>query len=84
MTWFKYTLTSEHCIICHFVDYLYLGTYIVQCINVDILCVFCLYELYKYWVAMNCPKTVTCTTVRCKQVLIFAMKVRLDSNLISA
>ena len=37
MVWTIYTLTCEHCMICQFDDYLYLCTYIVQCINVSIL-----------------------------------------------
>ena len=37
MTWTKYILTCKHCMICQFDDYLYLCTYIAQCINVSIL-----------------------------------------------
>ena len=37
MTWTIYILTCEHCMICQFDDYLYICTYIAQCINVSIL-----------------------------------------------
>ena len=41
--WTIYTLTCEHCMICQFDDYLYLCTYVAQCINVSILGIFYLY-----------------------------------------
>ena len=37
MAWTIYTLTCEYCLICQFDDYLFLCTYIAQCINVSIL-----------------------------------------------
>ena len=37
MAWTIYTLTCKHCMIGQFDDYLYLYTYIVQCINLSIL-----------------------------------------------
>ena len=36
MTWTIYILTCEHCMICQFDDYLYICTYIAQCIYVSI------------------------------------------------
>ena len=33
MVWTIYILTCEHCMICQFDDYLYLCTYIAQCIK---------------------------------------------------
>ena len=59
MAWTIYILTCEHCIICQFDDYLYLCTYIAQCIKVSILGIFYLYELCKLRVAMYCATTVT-------------------------
>ena len=35
--WTIYTLACEHCMICQFDDYLYLCTYIAQCVNLSIL-----------------------------------------------
>ena len=35
--WTIHILTCEHCMICQFDDYLYLCTYIAQCINVSIV-----------------------------------------------
>ena len=58
MAWTIYTLTCEHCMICQFDDYLYLCTYIAQCINVSILRIFYLYELSKLRIAMYCTTTV--------------------------
>ena len=37
MAWTIYILTCEHCVICHFDEYLWLCVYFVQCINVSIL-----------------------------------------------
>ena len=37
MAWTIYTITCEHCMIYQFDDYLYLCTYIAQCINKGIL-----------------------------------------------
>ena len=54
MVWTTYILTCEHCMICQFDDYLYLGTYIAQYINVSILGIFYLYELCKLRIAMYC------------------------------
>ena len=59
MAWTIYILTCEHCMICQFDDYLYLCTYIAQCINVSILWIFYLYELCKLRIAMYCATTVT-------------------------
>ena len=59
MAWTIYTLTCEYCMICQFDDYLYLCTYIAQCINVNILLIFYLYELCKLRIAMYCATTVT-------------------------
>ena len=46
MAWTIYTLTCEHCMICQFDDYLYLCTYIAQCINVSILRIFYLNDTH--------------------------------------
>ena len=40
MTWTIYILTCEHCKIWQFDNYLYLCTYIAQCVNVSILWTF--------------------------------------------
>ena len=59
MAWTIYTLTCEHCIICQLNDYLFLCTYIAQCINVSILLIFYLYELCKLRIVMYCATIVT-------------------------
>ena len=59
MAWTIYTLTCEHCMICQFDNYLYLCTYIAQCINVSIFGIFYLNKLCKLWVTMYCATAVT-------------------------